>query len=242
MIVNYVENGWEIITQRAHGLLAAEICLHWKKDKQPARWLETLIATAEHDDVYNEFENEDLLTEQGGPRDFKMTSFDRGDAERLMKMASTKSAYIALLISRHIQFVHGEDAAARAFCELLKTCEKKWLSAAGCTLREIEKSYSLLEFCDAFSLLICQQLIQPEQRSIEISDGPDKKNYHMHATGENCVTVNPWPFEVDAFEVRYESRQLKQLMFSNIAEFRAIIDQVKPENRILKISRRADSL
>jgi hypothetical protein len=239
MIVNYIETGWEIITQRAHGLLAAEICLHWKKDKQPARWLETLIATAEHDDVYNELENENLLTDQGGPRDFKMTSFDKEDAERLMKMASTKSAYIALLISRHIQFVHGEDAAARSFCTMLKNSEKKWLSAAGCTRAEIDQSYSLLEFCDAFSLLLCQQLIQPEQRSIEISNGPDKINYQMHATADNCITVNPWPFEVDAFEVRYESRKLNQLTFSDIAEFRESIDQVQPLNIILKISRKA---
>jgi hypothetical protein len=235
MIVNYIETGWEIITQRAHGLLAAEICLHWKKEKQPARWLETVIATAEHDDVYNELENDDLLTDQGGPRDFKMTSFKKSDAERLMKMASTKSAYIALLTSRHIQFVHGQDAAARSFCTMLKNNEKKWLSAAGCTRNDIDQSYSLLEFCDAFSLLICQQLVQPEQRSIEISDGPDKTDYLMQATGENCITVNPWPFEVDAFELRYECRHLKQLTFKNIAEFRACLDQVMPLNRTLQI-------
>jgi hypothetical protein len=53
MIVNYIEPGWQIITQRSHGLLAAQICAQWKNNNQPKRWVETLIATAEHDDVYN---------------------------------------------------------------------------------------------------------------------------------------------------------------------------------------------
>ncbi|WP_442591393.1 DUF3891 family protein [Pedobacter sp. AW31-3R] len=67
MIVNYTESGWQIITQRSHGLLAAQICAHWCKDNQPERWVDTLTATAEHDDVYNEFENDDLLNDNGGP-------------------------------------------------------------------------------------------------------------------------------------------------------------------------------
>jgi hypothetical protein len=30
MIVNYTEAGWEIVTQRAYGLLAAQIAQQWK--------------------------------------------------------------------------------------------------------------------------------------------------------------------------------------------------------------------
>jgi len=117
MIVNYTESGWQIITQRSHGLLAAQICAHWKKDKQPSRWIETLIATAEHDDVYNEFENDNLLNDQGGPINFKNTDFELSYGKRLMAMAETKSAYIALLISRHIQFVHGKTLWHRSLSQ-----------------------------------------------------------------------------------------------------------------------------
>ncbi len=35
MIVNYTEIGWEIILQRAHGSLAAQIAAHWKKEERP---------------------------------------------------------------------------------------------------------------------------------------------------------------------------------------------------------------
>jgi hypothetical protein len=95
MIVNYSPTGWEIITQRSHGLLAAQICAQWRSDDQPERWVETLIATAEHDDVYNEFENENLLNENGGPVHFEATGFEKDYCQRLMGMAETKSAYIA---------------------------------------------------------------------------------------------------------------------------------------------------
>jgi hypothetical protein len=225
MIVNYTESGWQIVTQRSHGLLAAQICAHWKKDLQPLRWVETLIAAAEHDDVYNEWENEDLLNEAGGPIDFKQTSFKREFAKRLIDMAETKSAYIALLISRHIRFVHGEDPKAKEFIADLKKSEKEWLKIAGVRGPEVDSAYELVEFCDAFSLLICQGLVQPEGRKIEISRGPDSKAYEMHASGDGLI-VDPWPFDVDSFVVSWESRTVSQLSFANVAEFRAAIKKM----------------
>ncbi len=222
MIVNYTDSGWKIITQRSHGLLAAQICAHWRKDKQPSRWVDTLIATAEHDDVYNEFENEELLNQAGGPVNFKQTDFNLDLAQRLIAMAETKSAYIALLISRHVQFVHGKDPKAKSFIHNLEKREKSWLKTSGSTLADVAGSYELLEFCDAFSLLICQDLVQPEQRKIEISQGPDGTAYEMYAFGDGVI-VAPWPFEVDSLTVTWESRSLLQLTFGGLEEFRAAI-------------------
>lgn len=219
MIVNYKKSGWQIVTQRAHGLLAAQICGHWKKDRQPTRWVDTLIATAEHDDVYNELENNDLLNENGGPVNFKQTAFKLEHGERLIGMAETKSAYIALLVSRHIQFVHGDDPNAKAFISELRKRERTWLKTSGRSAEEVDRGYDLLEFCDAFSLLICQGLIQPENRKIEISRGPDGTAYEMYASADGVV-VNPWPFEVNSFFITWESRTITQLSFEDVAEFR----------------------
>ncbi|HKG05173.1 MAG TPA: DUF3891 family protein, partial [Pedobacter sp.] len=166
MIVNYSSSGWQIVTQRSHGLLAAQICAQWKKDNQPARWVETLIATAEHDDVFNELDNKELIKSQGGPIDFKETSFDQDLSQKLIHMAETKSAYTALLLSRHIQFVHGSDPKSSTFIKQLKEQEADWIKTAACSKAEITSGYALLEFCDAFSLLISQGLIQPEHRKI----------------------------------------------------------------------------
>jgi len=236
MIVNYTESGWQIITQRAHGLLAAQICAYWRKDRQPLRWVETLIAVAEHDDVYNEWENADLLNESGGPVNFKQTGFKLEYGQRLIGMAETKSAYIALLISRHIQFVHGDDPMAKTFIKGLKKREGLWLKAAGIDKQEVDQAYELVEFCDAFSLLICQGLVQPEGRKIEISKGPDGKAYEMYASGEGVI-VKPWPFEIDSFVICWESRTISQLSFTSVAEFREQVSSAETIAQTLKFFR-----
>ena len=76
MIVKYTDSGWEVITQRAHGLLAAEIAAQWKHNIRTERWTETLLAIAEHDDAQVELQRTNLLTPQGGPVDFKMNAFE----------------------------------------------------------------------------------------------------------------------------------------------------------------------
>jgi len=72
MIVNYSAEGWEIITQRAHGLLSAQIAMQWRKKDRPERWTETVLAIADHDDAQIELEANDLLTPLGGPVNYKM--------------------------------------------------------------------------------------------------------------------------------------------------------------------------
>lgn len=220
MIVNYTDNGWKIITQRSHGLLAGQICAQWKKSDQPARWLETLIATAEHDDVYNEFEDSGLLTASGGPKNFVMTRFEKEYASRLMNMALTKGRYIGLLIARHMNFLYSADPEGRRFCAELKKHEATWMKEAKATVQELEASYRLLEFCDAFSLLICQDMVQPEGRRMEISDGPDGKFYELFSDERGALIVDSWPFEVPEFEVSYESRLVEPLVFKSEVEFR----------------------
>lgn len=235
MIVNYTDAGWQIITQRAHGLIAAQICARWKHSLQPVRWLETLIATAEHDDVYNEFDDDNLLNPNGGPVNFKMTGFRQEYCERQLTMALTKSRYIALLIARHIHFVHGQDPAAKGFCKTLKKMEKTWLMESGSTSQEIDAAYELLEFCDAFSLLICQGLIQPEQRKIEISNGPDGSSYAFFMAEDGALVVESWPFEPDEFKIFYESRTLSQLSFKDVRSFKKAVDLASVSNHELTI-------
>ncbi len=238
MIVNYTDAGWNIITQRAHGLVAAQICAHWKKSRQPARWLETLVATAEHDDVYNEFEDEQLLNENGGPVDYRMTRFRKDYCERQLKMALTKSRYIALLIARHIHFVHGAEPLAKAFCKDLEKKERIWIKESGATAVEIFASYELLEFCDAFSLLICQNQIQPEQRKIEISNGPDGQSYSFFKHDDGALIVEDWPFQLDEFKIVYESRTLSQLSFKDVPSFKKAVDLARVDNHVLTIRKK----
>lgn len=231
MIVNYEETGWNIISQRAHGLLAGQICFQWKEKLRPELWMETIVATIEHDDAFNEFEKDEiLLNSNGGPVNYKMRKFEKKKCEALLQMALSKSRYIGLLTSRHIQFLHedSEDRIARKFCRNLKMLDKKWIKDASCDENEVATAYAILQWCDAFSLLICQKMIQPENRKIEISSGPENNCHQLHAPKENMLTVEPWPFESDHFELHYESKTITKLAFKSDDEFRKILMNATP--------------
>ncbi|MCF0051979.1 DUF3891 family protein [Dyadobacter sp. LJ53] len=223
MIVNYQEDGWQIISQRAHGLLSGQICFYWKHDFRPERWLETIIATTEHDDVFNEFVNDDnLLNENGGPVNFKMRKFDEDKCEELLQLALSKSRYIALLTSQHIQFLYEKETDKHivAYCKKLKTWDGKWRKEAGLDEKEIRTAYQILEWCDALSLLICQNQVPPEGRKIEISQGPDNQQYELWSPQESVLRVKPWPFDTDSFKIHFESKTMTQLKFDNVIAFR----------------------
>jgi len=182
-------------------------------------------------------ENDDILNVNGGPVDFKMCSFRKDYAQLMMERSLSKSTYVALLTLKHMQFVHGSDPAAKTYFSSLQNEQKEWRKVAGVTRREIDEAYDLLEFCDAFSLLICQGLLQPEGRKMEISSGPDGKVYQVYESGPRHLKVAPWPFEKEIFTLRFESRTIEQLSFMNIAEFRKALQAAEIVGHKLTVSR-----
>lgn len=118
MIVNFSELGSEIIKQRAHGLLAAQIVMEWRKKDLPDCWPETVLATAEHDDAQVELEADDLLRPQGGPVNFRMKLFEADHCLHLLNLAQSKSRYIGLLISLHMVFLHHIEAESNPEAKL----------------------------------------------------------------------------------------------------------------------------
>jgi len=223
MIVNYTKDGWQIITQRCHGLMAAEICSQWEPIFED-RWLETIIAVAEHDDAYNEFTDVDVLNEQGGPLNFNMRPFVKDFCDSLLNMALSKSTYIAILISYHIQFLYGEKSeAAMKYCNALKSLQRRWRSELKIPEQEIKERYRLLQWCDALSLIICQKQIPPEGRRLEISVGPQNTLHEFFEEEEGALAIDPWPFVKDRFSIRMEWRNLESLVFKDVETFHELL-------------------
>lgn len=215
MIVNYTEQGWEIITQRAHGLLSAEIASHWKHSIRTEKWNETLLAIAEHDDAQVEIERDDLLTGLGGPVDFKMKHFAPDHCQRTIDASLSKSRYIALLCSMHLEFIFGKFPASAPFLKQQSLQRKLWRKELGISARQAKKDYMLMEWCDALSLLLCQGENQPEGRVIEISHG-----FRLRQPAEGHLSVDPWPFEQNRFMLSFEYRLFKRLSFPSAGDFR----------------------
>lgn len=243
MIVIYKETGWEVITQRAHGLLAAQIGMHWKANDRSERWAETLIAIADHDDAEVELDGENLLTAAGGPLNFAMKKFELEHCTKMWMFTITKSRYIALLTSMHMEFLYRQEAqehtAAYQFLEEQNTMRQEWMKALKLDKKTIDKAYNFLEWCDAFSLLLCNQQLQPEKRGIEISTGTTGEVYQVFQEEENVLTVKPWPFETNVFEVSFESRNINALHFESSAAFRKAFIEAPVKETVWTIRKKA---
>ena len=241
MIVNYRAEGWEIVTQRTHALLALQLALRWEKADRHKRWPELLVAIADHDDAQIELERSDLLSSLGGPLDFKMREFKLEHGERTIEFALSKSRYVALMCSIHLEFIAGnsklQSLQVRKFLADQRVQRATWRKQLHLSAKEVKADYRLLEWCDALSLLICQRENQPEEREVEISQGPDDIPYYLSQPEPGILCVEPWPFSVNEFEVRMDRRELHDLKFAGCDEFKKAFMSAFIQEKIWKIKK-----
>ncbi len=243
MILTYTEDGWHVVTQRAHGILAAQLGAQWRVKDRPDRWTETLLAIAEHDDAEVELDGENLLTGGGGPLNYDMKMFDLAHCEKLSMLTQTKNRYIALLTSLHMKFLYDTEAITNTTCKsFLKkqaALREKWRKALHLTEAEVLRIYDLMEWCDACSLLLCQGRLQPEKRKLEISTGPDKKVYHLLQASDEAISIHPWPFEAKNFDISFEYRIINKIQFASSGDFRKAFLRAPVEEQIWNVNRQA---
>lgn len=228
MIVISHQKGWKIINQRSHGLLAAMLAYQYEIDLPNDVMVPTLIAIAEHDDGVEETTQHRNLTEVGAPRHFMVSDGSKkADLIRqvnVMEISRSKSQLNALLTSLHMKFLYsgrqdGEDKELDAFLKEQEKNRKDILRHLDIDKKYADRLYRYLEWCDAFSLLICMDKIQIEGRKIEISQSPDGDMNQTFYKPNNDITVEPWVFKNDTFKVFYEYKILEQLKFNSIEEF-----------------------
>ena len=137
-----------------------------------------------------------------------------------------------------IQRAHGIS-----FLRDQKILRSQWAREIKISTTELKKTYCILEWCDAFSLLLCQCEIPPENREIEISKDKNATPYFLHRMGEDVVTVKPWPFAQESFKVTFESRNLSKLVFKTSDDLRACSVAARPiENTIALIKSKRKQL
>lgn len=231
MIVASHQKGWKIINQRSHGLLAAMIAYQYDIDLPNEIMVPVLIAIAEHDDGVAETSENKNLTEAGAPRHFLVPAasddVDLQQYQNIMEIATSKCQLNALLTSMHIDFILGDkseikDKKFTAFLKDQATMRKKLITGLKITKNYADRLYRFVEWCDAFSLLICMDKIQPEGRKMEISKSPDGDMNQTFYIDDNTISVEPWVFKNDTFTVFYEYKVVEQLEFKSIEEFHEI--------------------
>lgn len=222
MIVTQTDNGWQIINQQAHGLLAVQLALHWQPDKRPAHWVETLIALTEHDDGQDPWEKRNHLTKAGSPLHFQILQYSVEQCRNLIQIGLQKSRWNALITSMHTSFLYepkrGTDKALDLFLDQQVKNQATWRKQCKATKAEVDYAYSFVQWCDALSLILCLDQVPPEERRLEVSVGPDGVSYCIRQRNDETLHIDPWPFDESTFAVHVETFQLAQLVFKNDKE------------------------
>jgi len=221
MIVNLHEDGWEIIYHRAHALLAAELGGRWREVERPVRYLETLVATAQHDDIEREWEGNEL-TDAGAPLDFTLSKEDPHLSllkyRKLLDGALYRSRWIGYLTSKHIEWLtdgmRESSEEWRGFLDEIEKLQRSILSDLAISPDEAQRAYDFMHWCDRLSLILTRREIPEAGRALEIISIGDTR-YELRAIAPDAVTVTPWCFDYPSFELTTEAAYLSQLHYSS---------------------------
>lgn len=236
MIVNSLDSGWEILYQRSHVMLAAELVSLWREDQRPERWTETLVAIAQHDDQENFWEGRHL-SQIGAPLDFTQEDMKTNKirARNVIDNGRRQSLWVALMISCHNSFLYedkrGQDSELDAFLDEQAENQKTWAKLLGCTRQEVKRAYAIVRWADRLSLILCKRELPDKERALEISPGPDGERYEVVQRTDGTVTLTPWPYLVERVRFTVEARKPKQLQFESRAEFRQALESAPIEFR-----------
>lgn len=232
MIVNTVPQGWEIIYQQAHGVLAAQLAYHLKPELQCRHWVETIIAIANHDNRQKPWRGKDGLTPAGAPADFTLLPTTLEQAQALMHTVRFQGRWVALLTSMHMSYLYeskrGEQKNTTDFLDGQQELQQECRQNLGISRKEADRAYAIMQWCDRFSLILCRNELPADERALEITEGPDGKAYFVRQLQNRLLRVEPWPFAPEQVQVQVEYRVLEQLQFKNDQELAKALHQTKP--------------
>lgn len=228
MIVNLQNGGWEVIYQRAHGLLAVKLAVHWQLDERGPYWTELLAAITQHDNNQKEFGGSNYLTAIGAPADFMIADGSPLEqAKSVVDDASYQGRYVALLTSMHTTHIYAAkrevDKAFADFLDEQEVRQRAWRRALGVKKRDAERDYAIMGWCDRCSLILCQDELPSEGRRLEVTVTPKGAHSYIWRREDETLGVDPWPFEDARFEVSVEATRLTQVQFGSDEALRAAL-------------------
>lgn len=215
MIVNKLDNGWEIIFQRHHGLVAARLFSNLKLSFVPESVDHTALMAAitEHDDGQRDWQEGRFVNDQGEPMDYSEYDYDLKHARKTVIEASYKSSYITLLISRHVTELYSQaqnisDELKQYLVEQKKE-QKALLSFHKLSKDEFDQHYQLLRWCDELSLALCKGEPSHELPPLK----PNETQFKL--TKNEAFQLHPWPFRDDRLSIPLETNRLSQKTFAD---------------------------
>jgi hypothetical protein len=221
MICNETEDGWEIIFQRAHALLTANLLHPLASRLRPGPWTAILHAAAQHDHGWQEWEPGGRLTSGGAPQHFTDVRLEdvASQSRPLLRRLWHQDRWVALLVARHLAHLYdgrrGEEAALDAFLDEQADWRRDWRTALGLSEADEDRLYAPLRWADAFSLALCCRQFE-DDGTVTLMPGPAGEVTTVAALTDReapAVTVRPWPYREDRFTVSLDVYSLSRQTF-----------------------------
>jgi hypothetical protein len=229
--------GWEILTQRNHALLAAELLAPWPPERRPQPWFQLLNACAQHDHGWLESELDCLVDETGRPIDFLHMTIEAslGVSRRSLQHAEAQSRWCAILVARHLEYLFSakDDPATLACAAETRSRRQAYMEELGVSRQHVEEMYELLCWADSLSLVLCCQDLEFTRMLSLQAQGRD---FTVHQLGRDRWSLSPWPYPEARLRLQYEVRVLPQSRFADAKALRQALRQASVEVRTLERS------
>lgn len=225
------DEGYVIILQTTHGLLAGKIANQLHICCRNQFWSETFTAITEHDDQQLRFKEKDYLNNLGVPLNFTENNVSNKKvlkhAKRIFHKSLAKSKWIGLMVYLHMDFLYSamDYKPMQAFLKKHSGIHATTYQLYGTNKKEAEKSYQVLRFCDRLSLILCLDEIPSSERELEINTSIANKTYKISQQHTGGIIVVPWCFQEDSFELSVEKRFLKQAKFGGNQELKEALKE-----------------
>ncbi|MGB3143469.1 MAG: DUF3891 family protein [Maribacter sp.] len=233
MIVRHHKEGWKIVSHYTHALLSGKIAAHIDNKPIKSHWPETLTAIINHDDRMEDFDSTDYLTEAGTPRDFTMKGGSKKDAfkhaSNLYHSTLQKSQWIAMLVSRHLDFLYqnSKDEEMKKLLKHMHEKRKEQRKLYGINLEIENQLYNILLFCDRLSLILCGNEIPENGRKLEVNTSINNTTYFISMNSDSSFLIEPWIFIEPNFNIDYEYKIIEQITYKSNKELEKSISESK---------------
>jgi len=223
------ESGWILITQKDHSVLSGEIMKYWGNDKfnTPEPYDEVLLAVAEHDSGWEEWEKQPKINpENKYPKNFLemnytdqvaiwTRSFDKYKIEH-----PYTSALIALHFDKFNTIIAKKNPQALILKNDIKRLVTKNLSLDNQTLSaDIINNLKFLQIGDIISLALCHGWRSSQLDEIPYRLNGGKTSMLLESIDGFNYKIFPYPFSSKPVKASVNGRILNKKTFRNNYEF-----------------------
>lgn len=240
MIVKHTPEGWEVIFQRSHALLAAKLFMHlrdgiWKEERFRT---EALVSIAEHDNGQTDFRGSFHLTPQGTPLDYRQSgTVDTEQARRVTHQSRFKSRFITLMVAHHFHTLYkgldGEDV--KKLRKDLADITGQMKDSLGLDDARVHAFYLVMRWCDEFSLLLCQEDLRSGGHRTEIGELPEEGMVSAWKNERGEVMTDPWCFRDSSLSLDIDYFLTDKITFENDHELEEHLRQLQPQKRTFRL-------